>query len=174
MAHTTFQLVCMPYQTLALAPLSLPLLAGVLREEGIETRESYFNFRFAELAGWKTYFGVAEGGMKSGFAGELLFAEAYWGSLKEEAAERLVEETFGNRAARTRLIEAFRKYCIEEITRVNAGLVGFTTSSNQLLASLWLARLVKERAPSTRTILGGAACGQPMGEQIKRHYEEID
>lgn len=167
-------LVCMPYQNISLAPLAPALLATHLRRHGVRVEESYFNLRFAELIGWDRYFAIAEGGTKQAFTGELLFAEDYWGKLLHpEALERL-EQTFGPRAERSALLEAFAAHCLSAWEAAPTDWVGFTTSSSQLMPSLWLARLLKQRAPHTRTVFGGAACALPMGARLKQSYREVD
>jgi ribosomal peptide maturation radical SAM protein 1 len=55
-----------------------------------------------------------------------------------------------------------------------AGLVGMTSMFFQTTASLALARELKRANPDLVTVLGGANCESPMGEEIARHAGAID
>ncbi len=173
-------LVCMPFQSPALAPLAIPLLASVLRERGYGVAELYLNLDFAKIAGVDRVLTVSEGGTKLGFAAEFLFAEAYWGSAYEAASKSvpgtaaLTEELFGTPPERAALLAKFEQTCLRRIMALRPKVVGFTTSTNQLMPSLWLARLVKRADPSIRIVFGGACCANPMGAQLKESYAQID
>ena len=53
-------------------------------------------------------------------------------------------------------------------------IVGFTTMFAQNTASFALARLIKKSNPAVTTLIGGANCESPMGEEIARHVPAID
>ncbi|WP_266217462.1 RiPP maturation radical SAM C-methyltransferase [Paraliomyxa miuraensis] len=53
-------------------------------------------------------------------------------------------------------------------------LLGFTTSYNQLFASLLVAKLVRERDPDVRIVLGGMGVPQPTGSSVLEHYPFVD
>ena len=55
-----------------------------------------------------------------------------------------------------------------------ADLVGFTSMFTQNLASVALARRLKAHRPSIVTVLGGANCESPMGEEYARKLDPID
>src|SRR6185436_4009937 len=54
-------------------------------------------------------------------------------------------------------------------------IIGFSlTFETQLIASLALARRIKERWPNTRIVFGGAACISGQGIAILKSYDFID
>ena len=64
--------------------------------------------------------------------------------------------------------------CVNRVLAEAPELVGLTTSFNQSIASIWIARLIKARLPNVKVVLGGAACSEPMGQRILDGYPEID
>jgi magnesium-protoporphyrin IX monomethyl ester (oxidative) cyclase len=72
-------------------------------------------------------------------------------------------------AFRGRVLELrkrLRGFCEELIERyrlADADIVGFTSMFAQHVPSIALARLIKERSPSTLIVIGGANCEAPMG-----------
>jgi ribosomal peptide maturation radical SAM protein 1 len=55
-----------------------------------------------------------------------------------------------------------------------ADLVGFTSMFSQNVASLAMARKLKERNPGLITVMGGANCETPMGEEIVANAQSVD
>ena len=53
-------------------------------------------------------------------------------------------------------------------------LVGFSVCFNQLFASLYLARLIKEIAPETPIVFGGSGCSGEVGRSLFSVFPEID
>lgn len=167
-------LVCLPFQLAGLSSLSTALLATVLRQRGFQAEEHYLHFPFAEIVGPARYREIAESASQSQ-VGELFFAEAFQGGLKEAEQERRLTDLLGDAVARRQLRRRFLDACLERLASVAGGLVGFTTSFHQLLPSLWLARELKARRPAVRTVFGGAACSDPMGRVLFDAYPaEVD
>lgn len=167
-------LVCMPFQVTGLSSLSTVLLATFLRQHEVEVEEHYLHFGFAELLGAEAYREIAESASRSQ-VGELLFAEALHGRIESSQDAAELEEVFGPAVARSTLLGRFLELCREHLGDIGDDLVGLTTSSHQLLPSLWLARHLKAWWPEARTVFGGAACSEPMGQVIFEAYpDEID
>jgi ribosomal peptide maturation radical SAM protein 1 len=70
--------------------------------------------------------------------------------------------------------ERFLQECLETIPWGDYNLVGFSMTFRQNLASLALARRIKERFPHVRIICGGANCRLPMSRPLMKHYPFID
>jgi ribosomal peptide maturation radical SAM protein 1 len=166
-------MVCMPYQNVALSSLSTSLLSTLLRAHGADVEEAYLHFRFAELLGRTRYQRIAEGGGQSGLVGELLFAEGFRGALDPSLDERL-RDRFGPPRRRAALLAEYAEHALARVNAAAPDIVGFTTSFHQVFPSLWLARLIKRRWPSTTVVFGGAACAAPMGARLAESYAEID
>lgn len=163
-------LACPPFQHPHLASLSVSHLSTLLRGWGIPCEEAYFHFDLLELCGEKTYLAAVE--RRKGNIAELLFAEALHGHLDAPYQESLAVN-FGDAKARSALTTKYAKRCIQRILEVNPDIVGFTTSYNQLIASLFLAKKLKEQS-NIPVVLGGSACGDTMGKQILKSYPFLD
>lgn len=168
-ARSPVHLVCLPFQLAGLSSLSTALLATYLRERGFSAFEHYLHFPFAELVGPERYRRISESASLSQL-GELLFAEGVHGGIEDREQEGRLAELFGAAAARRDLRQRFAEACLDRLAAVDEGLVGFTTSFHQLLPSLWLARMLKAQHPGLRTVFGGAACSEPMGQAVFDGY----
>ncbi|NMO17803.1 RiPP maturation radical SAM protein 1 [Pyxidicoccus fallax] len=166
-------LLCVPFQDIRLSSLSTTLLATLVRTRGHECTEAYVHFELARLIGFERYHDICTAGGARGLVGEMLFAEAYHGPLGDGAEEKL-SALFGGAEERRTIMESFERYCLERVAEARPELVGMSTSCNQLLPSLWLARSIKQHFPGTRIVLGGSACSLPMGRRIKEFYPHID
>jgi ribosomal peptide maturation radical SAM protein 1 len=165
-------LVCPPFQALTLSSLAVAQLATLLREAGVECREWYLHFAFARLAGTDAYNRIRD--VRSGLLGELLFVEGLHGVPSDPQAVCELESLYGPPERRASLRQAIEDECIGRITRMQPDIVGFTTSFSQLLASLWLARVIKARFPDVFVVLGGAGCAAPVGARLVDAYPESD
>lgn len=94
------------------------------------------------------------------------FRRYYRGAALREFRDQISERRAG-----------LREFCNAEIDRYgldSADLVGFTSMFAQHLASVSMARLIKERNPTVVTVLGGANCEAPMGTVYARQLRVID
>lgn len=64
--------------------------------------------------------------------------------------------------------------CLDEITRSQPDVVGFTARLHQLSASLALAQRVKAALPAACVVLGGASCRGEMGDELLRSFPFLD
>jgi ribosomal peptide maturation radical SAM protein 1 len=165
-------LVCPPFQHLLLSSLSVAHLATFLREKGVQCSEHYPYFELARLLGIERYRRIPDG--SDGLIGELLFAESLHGDCADAALERRLTEFFGPRTERALTLERLENVCIAHVVDAQAELVGLTTSLNQLMPALWIARAVKRHYPQVRVVLGGAAVSEPMADRVLEGYPYVD
>ena len=71
-------------------------------------------------------------------------------------------------------IPEYLQQCMESVDWGKFFLVGFSTTFEQNMASLCLARMIKERYPDIIIAFGGANCEDVMGEELHRQYSFID
>ena len=167
-------MICMPYQSLSIPSLSTVLLSTILRENQLIVEESYPYLAFSRICGIDRYQAITEGGATIGLLGELFFVEDEASSNISSDSQILLTSLFGPLSRRRHIRATFTEYCENLIAQVSAPLIGFTTSFNQLMPSLWLARRIKSVRPSTQVVFGGSACTAPMGYAIATAYPEID
>jgi len=165
-------LICPPFQPLVLSSLAVAQLATLLRSRSIVCTEAYLHFDFVRIIGEAKYSQITDAG--SGLKGELLFAEGLHGTPTENEARELLTQLYGPFEERERARDELATRCLERIRKDKPELVGMSTSFNQLLPSLWLARLIKQQHPDIQIVLGGAACSEPMGQRVLEGYSEID
>lgn len=187
-------LVCMPFGGVFAPSIGLSLLKAELAAEGIPARVLYFSIRFAELVGQDFCYKLSTDGTPSveNLAGEWIFSRALFGPRAEN--EAYVDEILRKRTtwitndsekpASPALIErvlrarreadGFLDWCRDEILRARPKLVGFTSVSQQHVASLALARLVKQSLPGTLVVFGGANCEDVMGAETVRQFPFVD
>jgi ribosomal peptide maturation radical SAM protein 1 len=71
-------------------------------------------------------------------------------------------------------IPLFIEECFTRVNWDRYDVVGFTSTFEQTMPSLYLARALKERYPRLKIILGGANCEGEMGVELLRQYDFVD
>jgi len=184
-------LVCMPFGQVFAPSIGLSLLKAELAAQGLSADIRYFSIRFAELIGQHFYYGLSAESSPSieHLAGEWIFSRALFGPSAE--GEEYVEEILDKQSTNDSMkpasaalirrilrargeVDDFLQWCLEEILRARPILVGFTSMFQQHVASLALARLVKQSRPETFIVFGGANCEDVMGAETVRQFDFVD
>jgi hypothetical protein len=165
-------LICAPYHLLSMSSLSTAHLGTFLRERGVHCVEAYLHFEFARLVGTEVYRQLSDG--VDGLSGELLFAEGLWGELPSPEAQQRLAKYFGPAEQRISSLRELEDRCLTRLCQEQPDIVGLSTSCHQLLPALWFARVLKRYSPTIKTVLGGSACAEPMGERILEAYPDVD
>jgi ribosomal peptide maturation radical SAM protein 1 len=185
----------MPFGPEMSPSLGLSLLKASLAPHGASVRVLYFTLRFAELLGVGLYTKIATDGMRSirELAGEWVFREALFGPDPEADARWEREVLLGRACWGTRELArpipasfvaglhrarfragTFVERCLAEVLAERPRIVGFTSVFQQHVASLALAKRIKEEAPETYVLLGGANCEGVMGAETVRRFPFLD
>ena len=162
------------------------LLKAHLAAAGYHSRVLHLNMRFARQFGSTDYSYVAEGSPNQSLAGDWVFSSCLYGERPAADAAYLdaFEERFGQgvscagaiatiRRARS-LASAFLDECLDDPIWQDYDTVGFTSTFTQHVASLALARRLKERYPDKTIIFGGANCESVMGLAAHRMFPFVD
>ena len=189
-------LVTMPFGPLNLPSIGLSLLRGELNRELIPARIEYLTLPFAAMIGPKLYTDIADGKPSTcHLVGEWVFA----GSLFEQSAEqtfRYVEQLlrgsgsacgvdeesqlptadeFVEAVLHARAVAApFLDEYADRLAASHPRIVGFTSVFQQQLASLALAKRLKERDPDVVILFGGANCEGVMGREVIRRFPFVN
>jgi ribosomal peptide maturation radical SAM protein 1 len=189
-------LVNMPFGSLQTPSIGLSLLQAALGRCNISSRVFYFTFRFAELIGPSTYSRVITETHSHELTGEWIFSRALFPEQAHSEFDPYVTDVLGKRrndpsqacaylrplpeelvnaivSARDR-VENFLAECLDKIAECAPAVVGFTSVFQQQLASLSLAKRIKERCPDTLVVFGGANCEGVMGDEMIRQFAFID
>ena len=191
---TDVALVCMPFGSLYSPLAAVSVLRGSLERLGMSSRTFYLSFRLARMIGAKRYVELSDPTLPIHHhaIGEWLFAgevfersEADVARYFDEVLERpsLEYRPFVNplppRLVRTvervlGKVGGFLEACLDEVAACAPQVVGFSCVFEQRLASLALAKRIKERAPETTIVLGGPTCEGVQAPELIRRFPYVD
>lgn len=177
-------LVHMPWGALERPALGISLLKAALVRAGIPCEVRYLNMLFADLIGDDSYHRVTHELPHIAFAGEWLFTEALHGPDAARDAtfvQQILRDTWQLSAERIAelatirsRIEEFLSLALDRDDWTDIDLVGFTSTFEQNIASLALARRLKSRNPHVLTAFGGANWEATMGEELHQAFPFVD
>jgi ribosomal peptide maturation radical SAM protein 1 len=175
----------MPFLPLERPALGPAILKRGLESQGIFCDVRYFQFRFADLIGFELYQRLAAATPTHDLAGEWLFTRALYGeqALPATSFERYTlastpqcyDHGFFAQIEYCRDVAvAFVAECVKAIPPSTYDIVGFSSTFQQNLSSLALAKALKEREPLLSTVFGGANCEDAMGAELHRVFPFVD
>jgi hypothetical protein len=165
MIATNVALVSMPFAPLILPSIGLGLLKASMERVNIPTRVFYFSIRFAELIGERLYTSISQERHPHDLVGEWLFSKSLFGNQTDDDVGRYVETVLRYKAedrsnfcnylppasddlierimdARDN-VEPFLEGSLISILDCRPRIVGFTSVFMQQIASLSLAKRIK-------------------------------
>jgi len=179
-------LVSMPVSSPHYPNLALGLLKPLAEKAGAGCDVRYFSLDYLDALGLEVYSALTEQSIYMAQAGEWVFAAAADPRLDPDDAEFFTDVLLRHHAEayRPALIlalmtarqgaAAFIERCFDSVDWGRYALVGFTTSFQQTMASIALARRIRARHPSIAIVLGGANCQDVMGLELLAQYPCID
>ncbi len=177
-------LVHMPWGALERPALGVSLLKAAAQGQGVSCELRYCNMRFAERIGAEPYRRITHDLPHVAFAGEWVFTEALFGSDARRDAGyvdevlrgewQLSEPQIGELFAARAQVEAYLDELLEDPSWQDFDLVGFTSTFEQNIASLALARRIRLRWPHVPIAFGGANWEGPMGQELHRAFDCVD
>ncbi len=180
-------LINMPFAAPHFPSIALTQLKAVAEArlgDQVRIRILYLNQDFAQFLGLELY--QATNGLQANNAGlgDWMFRRLAFPELPDNTDDyykRYFPQRTPALEMRRRIflekrdgIERFFEGVISKYRLETEDVVGFTTMFAQSTASFALARLIKQKNPQVTTILGGANCESPMGDEISRHVPAID
>ena len=177
-------LVTMPFGYAKFPSIQLGTLSRVLKNHGIGAKSYHFNLLFAHRIGQPLYDVLCE---TRGMLGEWLFSSilfrdnpkhAQYPHVFKPAFERAAQEAGCSTAlledmART-VAPQFLTGLVTAYDWAQYKIVGFTSTFDQNVASLTMAKLIKDAYPDIRIVFGGANFDGAMGLEHFRAYPWID
>ena len=174
-------LLNMPFVSLSRPSIGLSILKARLTDEGVTCTIGYPNLFLAERIGFEAYQLIDEKLSQALFAGEWLFAQrlfeakpdekTYLATVRHHAGS---DENFATYERVRQEIDAFLDACLERYRIAEYDLVGFTSTFQQNVGSLALAKRIKQRWPHILTAMGGANCEGTMGLELSRSFDWMD
>lgn len=181
-------LVCMPWATIATPSLALGILSRRIADSlpSVEVDTIYANIEFADWMDEQGGYGSADFSFFSLHSyfmgcGDWVFSSALYEDPDWRVSEFTTTMT-GKISDRQRevslrlhrTVPAFIDALARRIVADAPDLVGATSTFQQNVASLALLRRIKELAPATITVMGGANCDGSQGEALHRNFSWLD
>ena len=166
--------------------LGLGLLKPALRGIGERCDVRYFSLDYVDFIGAEAHACLTDVAYYMAHVGEWVFSGAAHGRADETGLDFLVDcfaRDFAEFNTADRLAvflrarreaAAFIEACFDGIDWSDCDIVGFTTSFQQTMASLALARRIKQAHPRIMIAFGGVNTQDEMGRALLHHYTFID
>lgn len=196
MSKESILLINMPFGPLNLPSLGLSLLKGALSQKGIPSKICYFNTTFANLIGEENYHLISRGFPRNvDQIGEWIFSKCLFPHKKEDVKEFIEEIIYGKNKHHSKddylakedlddfvagvlsareQAEDFLSSCLKYILAQNPKVIGFTSIFQQHIASLALAKKIKEQREDILIVFGGANCEGIMGNEMINQFDFVD
>jgi ribosomal peptide maturation radical SAM protein 1 len=181
-------LINMPFSTVALPSIGLTQLKSVVDKrygEQVSVDIHYINLDFAQYLGLQAHnmimglLDLNNTGIRDWFFRQAAFpqlednTEDYFRRYYPQASDQVQMYRQFIRMKRQGL-DAFLDNMVTTYKLDEADIVGFTSMFHQTVSSFALARKIKERNPNVITVIGGANCESPMGQEIAKNVEQIN
>jgi ribosomal peptide maturation radical SAM protein 1 len=181
-------LIDMPFASLSQPSLALTQLKAVVERRcgaDVRIRILYLNQEVARYLGFELYDYVigAPQANNSGL-GDWIFRQVAFPDQEDNTASymqryfpHLDADAAAIKGAMLAKRAGLKRHCEGLVTRHQLDseqLVGFTSMFAQNVACCALARIIKARNPRVVTVMGGANCEAPMGQELVRHMTPID
>lgn len=185
---TNVLLVAMPFLNIDVPALGISLLQASLKRQGVSCDIRYFHFPFAAQIGQEFYNRVANTSTLT-LLGEWLFASCLFDVGLPEAQDyvdnilkqpkfsggRIIPQAVISQIVQARtLTSSYLESCLRSVLWERYDIIGFTNNFSQNLASLALARRIKDIWPDKIIVFGGANCEGEMGVELHRQFPFID
>ena len=178
-------LISMPMFSIKRGSIQLGILKAVLQDNGYEVDDRYLNISFAKVVGPELYEKASD--CCDLLLGEWLFsADAFGQDLEgiyldlngESLAERLAIPVADVSPTLMAVRQGIVSTWLDEVasaTNWNAySVVGFSCTFSQTVASLALARRIKQRNPDVPIIFGGSSLDGEMGDEFAKNAQVVD
>jgi ribosomal peptide maturation radical SAM protein 1 len=177
-------LVNMPFSYSKYPSIQLGTLSALLKSKNIPVDCHHLNVRYAHKIGVPLYEMICE---KRALFGEWIFSyllfrdnpkRAEYPHLFKPVFEQLAKESghpasfFEDMASRT--APQFLTWALTDIDWGQYKIVGFTSTFDQNVASLTMAKLIKDLYPDVTIVFGGANYDGEMGQEYFRAFSFID
>ncbi len=181
---TQVALVNMPFSYAKYPSIQLGTLSTLLKSHGIPVDCHHLNVRFAHLIGVELHESICE---KRTLFGEWLFSSllfkenpkrAEYPQIFKPVFEQISQESgkpigYFEEIA-TRIAPQFLTWALRSIDWGQYKLVGFTSTFDQNVPSLTMAKLIKDLYPEVTIVFGGANFDDEMGQEYFRAFPFID
>jgi ribosomal peptide maturation radical SAM protein 1 len=175
----------MPFAASNRPSLAAGLLKALLAQRGLRCECKYFNLTFSSILGREQYERLGDLFPTGVLAGEWIFSQVYfgtsfssWETYRQEVLNHSLwgvpEEHWSLINDVKRLAPVFLRIAYESCNWADFDLVGFTSTFEQTMSSMCLARMIRQNHPHVKIAIGGANFEGPMGRAYFDLFPEID
>src|SRR5688500_9661166 len=177
-------LVNMPFGHSKFPSIQLGTLSALLKSQGIGVKNHYLNLYFAQRIGFPVYDVLCESQL---LIGEWLFSRLLFKDNPKQPQylrdfKPLIEDISRKAGCSSSYLEEIHamlapQFLTWALTSVDWGqyrLIGFTSMFHQNVASVTLAKLIKDLYPDVKIAFGGAHYDGDMGLEYFRAFPWID
>lgn len=180
-------LISMPTLSARFPSFQLALLKPLLERAGIPAQTFSLFMYFGDRIGWRVNEAIAD--VWPSMVGEWIWTQAAFGEEVGAQHEQYFRDydwifkaicrqagctTKRFQKIREREAPAFIDFCLEAVDWRRFGLVGFSVVFQQALASVALAKALKQRYPHLPVIFGGASLEDDIAEEIMSGCPQVD
>lgn len=177
-------LINMPFGFHIYPSIQLGTLSTLLKAHGHEAKSFYLNLHFAHQIDLPVYEQICE---KRFLVGEWLFSHLLFGHTSgnknyvrefknhiEDVCRSINRPLEFLLEVKTRMVPEFLQWSLNAFDWGRYDVVGFSSTFNQNVASVTLAKLIKEKYPSVKILFGGSNFESEMGQEYFRAFPWID
>lgn len=178
-------LISMPSLSGRFPSFQLGLLKPTLERNGIPTQTFSLFMYFGSHVGWRVNEALSD--VYPCMVGEWIWSKAAFGDFaNDDEYLEMYDSTLRAicyqagcevsylRRIREEIAPSFIDFCLTSVDWSRFGLIGFSVVFQQTLASIALARALKDRYPSIPIILGGAGLEDDIAEELMSGCPQID
>ncbi len=178
-------LVATPWQLFNRPSIQLGALKAFMQKEvpGIEVRALHPYLSYAAQLGFSDYHTISQSSWASEAIGASLLRRENLDDCRKFFCKALLSRGDGKRAVAElsalfdrarKLLEKHLLDFVENLDVRQVKLAGFTACLNQFSASIYAARLFRERFPQIPIVIGGTSCSGSIAPSILKAYRHID
>ena len=194
-------LINMPFASILYPSLPLGQMKAQLTESKIKSTVFNFNMHFARMIGFAKYEYLPSLFKTDTHIGEWLFSREAWGRKNDYPLEKLIKSTnqlddqrkkeyeirtgkvFSDvdnpfdwmYSIKEKLVNKFLEQCYANLMENNEiNVIAFSCTFYQTIASLAMARLIKNKSPNTIIVFGGSCFHDEMGIEFIKKVKFID
>ena len=180
-------LISMPTLSARFPSFQLALLKPTLERAGIPVQTFSLFMYFGERIGWQISETIAD--VWPSMVGEWIWSRAAFGGEADtrdgqyfKAYEHIFKAVCSRAGCTTKRFQKIRNkeapdfidFCLNSTDWSRFSLIGFSVVFQQTLASIALAKALKERYPHIPIVLGGASLEDDIADEIMRECPQID
>ena len=176
-------LINMPFASPTSPSMGISLLKSKIEQAGHKCDNLYLNLHLLNHIYLDDYLAISEVATRV-LLGEWIFANAAFGEIDDTGYFEEIQNKFSERLnykiTPERLlnirnsIDPYLDECIDSYNWQQYDVIGFSTTYEQNVPSLALAKRIKEKWPEKQIIFGGANCEGSMGLALLEGFSYID